>query len=383
MADFFLKISPNIILGSHTLSRLGQIIPRWTGDAEKRFMLVSDPILREYGIEEKALQSLKENKIEVVLFDNMPAADSSVVSNALSLARGARVRATIALGGIKAAMVGRAVSALYNEGGDIYDYIEGAKPLSAPLPFIQVPSTCRDPTMFMNKTPIVDARNNQLTFMKIQEDLCKAVVIDPNIYIHIPENTQNAMLFQSAVLAFEGYISAKASFFSDAVLAKALELIFRALDPEQKNTSGISPEMLAAQGGCLASLGAAASSPGIATALAAACNARYRTPSSVVSAILFPHIVEDALRSSLEKTMTLAKILGIAAEERDIRTASVENELRKKLDRLGLPLRLKDAGLTIEQLAAAVEDACKMDFMNWSPRNMTSDDLFDLAKRAY
>ena len=88
MADFLLRVSPNVILGSHVLSRLGQIIPRWTGDAEKRFMLVSDPSLRDFGIEEKALQSLKESGIEPVVFDEMPTASSDVLANALSLARG-------------------------------------------------------------------------------------------------------------------------------------------------------------------------------------------------------------------------------------------------------------------------------------------------------
>lgn len=387
MADFSLNISPGVILGSHVLSRLGQIVPRWTGDAEKRFMLVSDPALRDFGIEEKALQSLKENEIEAVVFDEMPAASSDAIANALSLARGARVRAIISLGGIKAASIGRAAAALYNESGGIYEYIEGRKPLSAPLPFVCVPTTCRDPSMFTSRTPISDARNNQLVFMKIQDSVCKGVVIDPNVYMHIPQNTQRAMLFQSAVLAFECFISAKASFFSDAILAKALELLLRALDAEGNSASGVSQEMLAAQGGFLASLGAAVSAPGAATALSTACNSRYRLPSSVISAILFPHIVEDAFRSSAEKTLALARMLGVgpflAGERHDDEGARAAHELRNMLDKLGLPVRLKDTGLSMEQLAAAAEDACGMEFMSYTPRSMTSDDLFDLAKRAY
>ena len=387
MADFLLRVSPNVILGSHVLSRLGQIIPRWTGDAEKRFMLVSDPSLRDFGIEEKALQSLKESGIEPVVFDEMPTASSDVLANALSLARGARVRAVISLGGIKAATVGRALAALYSEEGDVYEYIEGKQPASAPLPFIEIPTTCRDPAMFMNKTPIADARNNQIIYMKTQDDVCKGVIIDPNVYIHIPENTQVAMLFQSAVLAFESFVSTKSSFFSDAILAKALELIFAALAAEENGASSVAKEELAAQGGLLASLGAAVSAPGAATALATACNARYRTPSSVVSAILLPHIVEDTFRASAEKTLVFAKVLneatGLSVDGHDDEGLAMSQELRSMLDKLGLPVRLKDAGLAIEQLAAAAEDARKMEYMSYTPRAMTGDDLFDLAKRAY
>ena len=387
MADFSLKALPNVILGSHVLSRLGQIIPRWTGDVEKRFMLVCDPSLRDYGIEEKALQSFKENEVEVILFDEISIASSSEVEDALSLARGARPRAIVSLGGIKAAAIGRATAALYSEEGDIYDYIEGRLPASEPLPFVEVPTTCRDPAMFMNKTPVADARNKQISFVKIQEDLCKGVIIDPNVFVHIPQNTQRAMILQATVLAFEGFISTKGNFFTDAMLAKALEMLLLALDVEDNVVLGSPKEELAAQGGFLASLGATVSAPGAATALATACNARYRTPSSVVSAILFPHVVEDAFRSRAEKTLALAKMLksapASASEEGEDDGSLAARKLRSILDNLGLPVRLKDAGLTMEQLAAAVEDACKMEFMSHTPRAMTSDDLFDLVKRAY
>ena len=121
MADFLLKALPNVVLGSHVLSRLGQVVPRWTGNVEKRFMLVSDPVLRNFGIEEKALSSLKESGAETIVFDATAQSTSDEVVDALSIARGARVRAVIGLGGITTASVGRAVAALYSEEGDVYE----------------------------------------------------------------------------------------------------------------------------------------------------------------------------------------------------------------------------------------------------------------------
>ena len=381
MADFLLRALPNVVLGGHVLSRLGQVIPRWTGNVEKRFMLVSDPVLRDFGIEERALDSLKESGAETIVFDATAQSSSAEVADALVLARGARVRAVIGLGGITTASVGRAVAALYNEKGDVYNYIEGKQPVAAPLPFIEVPTTCRDHAMFMNKTPITDARNNQIVYMKIQDDVCKGVVIDPNVFRYMPINTQSAMLLQSAVLAFEGFISTKASFFTDAMLAKSLGLIFSALDAKDGVELPISPDELAAQGGFLASLGVTVSAPGVATALAAACDARYRSHSSIISAILFPHIVEDAGHSSAKKAQAMARILK-AGDEEDAGAAAAR-ALRGMLERLDLPVRLRDAGLSVEQLAAAAEDASKMEYMSYTPRAMTGDDIFDLAKRAY
>ena len=381
MADFLLKALPNVVLGSHVLSRLGQVVPRWTGNVEKRFMLVSDPVLRNFGIEEKALSSLKESGAETIVFDATAQSTSDEVVDALSIARGARVRAVIGLGGITTASVGRAVAALYSEEGDVYEYIEGKQPASAPLPFIEVATTCRDHAMFMNKTPIADARNNQIIYMKIQDDVCKGVVIDPNVFKHMPQATKSAMLFQSAVLAFEGFVSTKASFFTDAILTKSLGLIFSALDAESGVELPIPADELAAQGGFLASLGATVSASGAATAFAAACDARYRSHSSIISTILFPHIVEDNGRASAKKTQAIARILKVGDEEDA--GAAAARVLRGMIERQGLPSRLRDAGLSVEQLAAAAEDASKMEYMSYTPRAMTSDDLFDLAKRAY
>lgn len=385
MADFFFKISPNITVGTHTISRLGHTVSRWLDKTEKRFMLAVDPVLKDFGVVDKAVQSLEEKGIEVFIFDDIPSAESAVLENALSLARGACICGVISLGGLKTASIGRAVSALYNESGNIYDYIEGAQPLAAPLPFIEIPSTCRDPAMFMDKTPVVDSRNKQAVLMKIQNDVCKAVIMDPNLYMHISPNIESAMMFQAALLAFEGYVSTKANFFSDTILGKALEILFLGLDEERSKISGSSPEMLAAQGGCMASLGASISSPGTGTALALACNARFKTSIPLVSAILFPHIVDDASHAKVAQVATVGKILGIAiAGQSDGDIASrTADEVRKRLAVCGLPVRLKDLKLSIEQLATAVEDASLMDIMNYIPRSMSSDDLFDLVKRAY
>lgn len=41
MSDFIFRISPNVVLGSYTLSRLGQQVKEWG----TRFMLIIDPVL--------------------------------------------------------------------------------------------------------------------------------------------------------------------------------------------------------------------------------------------------------------------------------------------------------------------------------------------------
>lgn len=382
MADFVFKISPNVILGPYTVARLGQIASSWGTN----YMLIADPILKEYNLIEKAVSSLEEKGISVFVFDDIPsAATSATLEQALSLARGAHVHGVISFGGTKTASLGRAVASLYNENHDIYDYLAGSQPYSGALPFIEVPSTCRDAFVFMDRTPVIDARNRQIRLMKTQSGVCKAVVVDPNLYMHMSPNTAVSMIFHAVTLAVEGYVSTKSNFFSETILGKAIEMLLLALDPEQSKLVGTPSEMLVAQGGTMASMGVAVSSPGVATAISLACNARYKTSTSLVCSVLLPYIMEDAARAKVDRIATIGKMLGVNGNgltTSDCARAAID-DIRRRLALAGLPTRLKDLGLSIDQLVPAAEDASALDLMNYIPRAMSSDDLFDLIKQAY
>ncbi|TAH55981.1 MAG: iron-containing alcohol dehydrogenase [Treponema sp.] len=382
MADFVFRISPNVILGPYTLARTGQIASAWGTN----YMLIADPVLKEYKLIEKAVSSLEEKGISVFVFDEIPsAATSTTLEQALSLARGAHVHGVISFGGMKTASLGRAVAALYNEDHDIYEYLSGAQPYSGALPYIEIPSTGRDLCMFMDRTPVIDARNRQIKLMKTQSGICKAVIMDPNLYMYLSPNTATSMIFDAITLAVEGYVSTKSNFFSETILGKAIEMLLLALDPEQSKLVGTPSEMLVAQGGCLASMGVAVSSPGVASAISLACNARYKTSTSLVCAVLLPYIMEDASRARVDRIATIGKMLGVGSaglSSSDCAKAAVD-DIRRRLALAGIPTRLKDLSLSIDQLVPAAEDAAALDMMNYIPRAMSSDELFDLIKQAY
>ena len=44
---------------------------------------------------------------------------------------------------------------------------------------------------------------------------------------------------------------------------------------------------------------------------------------------------------------------------------------------------VKDLGLSIDQLVPVAEDAAALDIMNYIPRSLSGDELFDLIKQAY
>ncbi|MBQ9630660.1 MAG: iron-containing alcohol dehydrogenase, partial [Treponema sp.] len=112
-------------------------------------------------------------------------------------------------------------------------------------------------------------------------------------------------------------------------------------------------------------------------------NARYETSRSLVSAILFPHLIEDAMSFKSDRLVNIAKLLNIKNDDESELPASLANFIRQQLARANLPTRLKDLSLSIEQLALIADDAGSLELMTSLPRSMTSDDVFELLKKAY
>ncbi len=159
MSNFTFKLTSNIILGSYSIAKIGAEAARYG----KKFLFVVDPWLHETGVAKKIIDALEERGISVLVFDGVKrSADSDIIENALSLARRVFIDAVIVSGGIGPVAVGRAVASLYNESGSIYDFIEGKPCTAEPLPFIEVPSTCREPFTFTPFSPIVDARSRKI-----------------------------------------------------------------------------------------------------------------------------------------------------------------------------------------------------------------------------
>lgn len=382
MADFIFKISPNIVLGSYAITRIGQ----YAQELGSKFMVIIDPMLKEVGISDKILQPLDEHKIDYFIFDEITnGATTQIISQALTLSREAHIHGVIAVGGAKTINIAKSVCSIFYEVHDLYEFVDGASPTVAPLPLLCVPSTMRDPFIFSPFTPVIDSRSNKNRLLRNKDGLVKLVLFDPNLSLTLTENQTASMSIETLCLATESYISQKSTFFSDMIVEKGMELLGYALDGSPTLTITTPAEVLLTQGGCMASLASSMSAPGCATLLAQTINARCRISRSLVSSILYPYIIEDAAKFKADKIAKLSKILRAAPEEatQEEAVSGLTEYVRQKLAQNNLPARLKDLSITIDQLALCAEDAGELDLINTLPRSMTSDDLFDLLKLAF
>ena len=382
MGDFAFRITPNIILGSYTLSRLPQQVMEWG----TRFMIIADPVLNEFGTIQKITQSFADRKIEHFVFSEISEGNTSqLAKRALALAKEAHIHGIIAIGGSKALNIGRIVAAFFNEVHDFNNFVDGALPTTSPIPCICVPTIFSTPFIFTNEIPIKDSRNNQLKLMKVQNNLCKLVLVDPNLMLTLTQNQKSTIAIEVMSMAIEAYLSQKANFFSDMFVEKGLELLAYALDGSPSLDITTPEEILLAQAGIMISLASASSSLGLSSLLAMTINSRYQINKSLVSSILLSYSLEDAAnfkRMQIEKLSHIMRVVPKEVTGPEAVKMFIDN-IRQRIAKANLPTRLKDLQLSMEQLSLVAEDAGQIDIITKLPRSMSTDDIFDFIKNAY
>lgn len=382
MADFVFRINPNIIIGSYTVSRLGNQVREWGN----RFFVIMDPILKELKLVEKILQSLADQKIETIVYYELNDGTSTkAVARALKLAREGHVHGVITVGGMKAMTIGRAVAAYYNEIHDFYTFVGGAQPNTQAIPCICVPTTYRFPFIFTSDLPLSDSRNHQIKFLKIHQNVCKLALIDPNLMLTLTDNQKAILSLELLSMTVESYISQKANFFSDMFAEKTMEILSYAFNGSPSIEITTPEEVLLAQAGAMASMSASSSSLGMTTLLSIGMNARFQIKKPLIASIILPFALEDAAKFKAARLEKLAHLIGAATEEQKGEDAvkAFIDFVRQRIAAANLPTRLKDTKLSVEQLATVIEDVKDTDIMNLLPRSMTADDLFDFVKQAY
>ena len=384
MGDFVFNLSPNLVAGADILISLGDYVSKYGS----RFMLIVDPAFKDVELLVRIKQSLEQKSLKLFSFDGMQrTADSETVVRALRLAQVAHVDGVIALGDVVTCSVAKSVASLYNETKPIYNYLEGEIITEAPIPLIQIPTVCNNPFLLTNVVYICDSRSRMLCGIKCKSDVCSLVLFDSNIYKKLSLNALRMMVFSAFTIAFEAYISRRSNFFSDALIKKAIYLYILALDPDHDKIVGQTVEETMCQAGVLLAMGVKSSNVGFASAIALTTNGKYDVDISSMLCVLSSFVLEDAVTSNLAKVAEFSQIFLRADRlvEVNLEELSLKGieAVRQRLLSIELPSKIASLDLALEDMTSVSEEVLKLDFMNYIPRPLTSNDVLEIIKKAF
>jgi alcohol dehydrogenase len=382
MPDILFHVPTRVVFGLDTVNRIGQIVSEYG----ERVFLVTEAILYEGKTITKVQEILDKKGTQYIVFDEVvPNATSRTVDDGVTLARGAHAEVVVGLGGMRTLSIAKAIAMTARSGTDMDDFLSGVQPQTPALPYVEVPTTCRNPFMFADEYLVVDGRDRTARIGRTQKGITKTVLIDPKLSLTLPAKYTATTLMDALLSCIEGYLSARANFLSDTYFMRAIETLGGLIRDGMQNVDDIRARMSASVAGMLAGLGLTTSKQGIGSALAFAINAKFMAPKSWVSTILLPFVLEFALNVRGDRVADVARMLGedlseVSPAEAPARAIEV---VRGIISGLGLPTRLREFDLTLDQMFEVAGIARSFDMMNYLPRVVSTEDIYEMIKSAF
>jgi alcohol dehydrogenase class IV len=382
MPDILFHIPTRVVFGLDTINRIGQLVT----DFGERAFLVTEAILYEGKVINKVQEILDKKGVPYIVFDEVvPNATSRTVDDGVTLARGSHADVVIGLGGVRTLSIAKSIAMTAPSENDMDDFLSGVQPQSQPLAYIEVPTTCRNPFMFGDEYLVVDGRDRTGKIGRTQKGITKAALIDPKLSLTLPAKYTATTIMDTLLGCIEGYLSAKANFLSDTYLQRAIEILGGVIKEGIQNVDDIRMRMNASTAGLLAGLGLSTSRLGIGSALAFAINARFMSPKSWVSTIFLPYVMEFALNVRGDRIAQIARLLGEDMSDASPVEAPVRaiDAMRRVISSLGLPTRLREFDLSLDEMIEVAGAARSFDMMNYLPRVVSTEDIYELIKSAF
>lgn len=384
MADISFSIPSQIRFGLDVVNRIGTIVSEYG----ERALLVTEAILYEGKVIDRIQGLLDKKGVQYIVFDEVvPNATSSVIDEGVTLARGAHAEVVIGLGGMRTLSMAKCIAMTAPESNDIDDFLSGVRPVTKPLAYIEIPTTCRNPFMLTDEYLVTDSKDRVARIGQSQKNITSAVIVDPKLTVTLPAKYTATTIIDTLLSAVEGYISNRSNYLSDTFLAGAIELIGKTVKQAVEQPEDIRARINSSMAGVLTALGLTMSKMGIGAALAYAINGRFMVPKSWISSILLPHVMEYSINSSTEKLSRIGVLMGEESgsenESSVDRAANGIEAVRRLIGSLGLPVRLRDCDLELDDMIDIAGTARSYDMMNYLPRAISTEDLYELVKIAY
>jgi len=128
---------------------------------------------------------------------------------------------------------------------------------------------------------------------------------------------------------------------------------------------------------------------GMVHALAHACGGVCHVPHGLANAILLPHGLEYNIASVPQYIAELSGMLGGSIEYMEVRdqamvTVSLVKNLLSRLNRIsGIPMRLRDAGVSEDKLPAIARGAVNDGALAFNPAEVSYEEALEVLKQAF
>lgn len=362
-------------------------------NSRKVFVLV-DPGIKGAGLHEPVLSSLKKSGLSVDIFDGVvPNPDTASIDAAGSAFRDSGADLVVGMGGGSSLDTAKAVRLLAFEPlhephiADYSPYLgDACLPVPSHLPpLIAIPSTAGTGSEATPWALVIDDKAKRKFGVGNAHTVPDVALVDPALTMGLPPDLTAATGMDALAHCIEAYVSTHQNPIVDPMILYGIELIGKSLRTAtaQGQNHDARQDMM-----CASLIGGIAISSkwlGACHSLAHPLSGLANVPHGVAAALMLPHQMAYSLPGALERYAQLGKALdpyGKSGSLRQQAEKAVETVRELILD-LGLPLHLRDVGISEEMIPKLAADAYHDS--NWitNPRHISEDIMEQLYKQAF
>ncbi|HLQ82511.1 MAG TPA: iron-containing alcohol dehydrogenase [Pseudogracilibacillus sp.] len=379
--NFDLRI--NIVFGKDKSATISDYLKE---NNYSKVMIITDEGLKKSGVLTRIFEGLNNNNIVFKVFDEVePNPKDITVHNATKIAEENRVQAVIGIGGGSSMDTAKAVGILYTNKGEIKDYAGKDKVEKQPLPILCIPTTAGTGSEVTANAAITSMQDNYKMSIKSKKIIPKLSILDPELLKTMPPFICATSSIDALTHAIEGYLSNKATTFTDMIAIKSIEILSKNIKPFYADPSNTVFASNMLYGSMLAGIVISETGTGNAHALARSLGGKYDIAHGHACAMFLSKVLNFNRLARPHKYKVIAKSLGLIDFAKPIKDEEVNKEIieyiESLLDSLSIPKYLYDVGVSKSSFNDLAKIALKSTGPN--PRKTTFDDLLDLLKETY
>lgn len=345
-------------------------------------LCVTDQGIRALGLCDPLIEGLRGNGVDVTVFDGVEADPSlATLMKATEAGRQAKVTGVLGFGGGSSLDVAKLVALLLGSGENIEEAWGVGNAKGPRLPLVLIPTTAGTGSE-VTPVSIISIDEEEKRGVSSPLLIPDVAILDAQLTLGLPASITAATGIDAMVHAIEAYASKNANNnpVSQIMAKKALRLLGANVEMAVKDGKNIAARTAMLLGASLAGAAFANSPVAAVHALAYPIGSIFHVPHGVSNALVLPHV----LRFNIETDANLYQdIVTDAFPDGDVKVGFAD-QIVELMGRVGLPMRLRDVGISesdLQRLAAAAMKQQRLLVNN--PREVTEADALRIYKAAW
>ncbi|MDI9371131.1 MAG: iron-containing alcohol dehydrogenase [Synergistaceae bacterium] len=373
-------VAPEILFGEGAMEYAGQYAHNLGGT---RVFIATDPGLIEAGWLDRVVENLRQERLDCVVFSDIrPNPTVSMVMSGAEVYDEEDCDLVLALGGGSPMDCAKAIAAVHANGSHVLEFVGIDRIPNPSPPVICIPSTSGS-AADVSQFSIIKDDDTKVKCAIISKSMVPDLSLtDPRITVTMDRGLTAATGLDALTHAVEAYVSRASSNLTDLHALHAIRLVVEHLPRVLDDLS----DMACRTGMTLASMhaGLAFSNAGLGVvhALSHSLGGLLDLPHGECNSLLLRYGVERNYTAAPGRFVEILRALGGGETATD-----PLDELLNRLDDLrsnaGVPGRLRELGLSLEQLPLLAKSAAEDPCMVTNPLPLTENDLESLLRNAY